>query len=442
MSIQATIGKDKITEVFKPLYRKESLIALYLLYFILGMVSFSSGYIFYNEYRVIEVVLLLILGAIALFNRFSSISKAEWWSFVFIALGSIFWRNFLFLMTDLLLFYLLYKSFHFLNYNELITKVIVFLSFTVFLLLPIALWDYVRTGVYLPNWYPLSWNIRVYNSYFLMLSIFSVWFYITDKHSRGFYLLFSFLGFTAILLDSGRSATLAYTVFITVIVVFNRTVCKQLLATYTASWLTYIGITYLAMFNLASSSAVGLQIARVTTSLRYDLWMNAFNCWKQNPLIGCGFYQLGSYEYLAAHPHNLFIQVLSETGLIGFGILLYMMFIIAKHINWYQKHSYFIIAAFLAIGTELSLSGMYIYPITQIVLLWLLVFLLKNPQFSYTNSFNYDGKKTKSLNYILSWVIYIAVAIYFLYLFRHTTTFLIEAPVTPPRFWTYGYQLF
>ena len=442
MKINMCTNRNKILSALHQLRNKEFLIALYLIYFIFGTVSFSDGYLFYNEYRVIEVLVLLILAAVALFHRRYFISKADWWFFLFIVIGSVFWNNYLFLMTDLLLAYLLYKSFCFLNYNELITKIIVFLSFTIFLLLPVALWDYVSTGTYLPNWYPLSWNIRVYNSYFLMVSIFSVWLYITEKHYRGFYLLFLFLGFTAILLDSGRSAALAYTVFITVIILFNRIVRWQLLATYAAAWLTYIGVTYLAAANIDSSNAVGLQIARTTTSLRYDLWMNALECWSQNPIMGCGFYQLDNYEYLAAHPHNLFIQVLSETGLIGFGILVYIMVTLVKRINWYQKYSYFIIAAFLAIGAELSLSGIYIYPITQIVLLWLFVFLLKNPQFSYTNSFNYDDRKTQPVNYIFSWIIYIAVVIYFLYLFCHTTAFLIQGPVTPPRFWTYGYQLF
>ena len=442
MPIKASINKSKITEAFKQLCHKELLVALYLLYFISGIVSFSSGYIFYNEYRVIEVMILLIFGAIALSYKVYLITKAEMLFLVFIIWGSFFWDNYLFTITDLLLAYLLYKSFCFLSYSTLITKIIVLLSLPVFLLFPVSLWEYINTGIYYPNWYPMGWNIRVYDSYFFVLSVLAVWLYITENKYKNIYLLFLLLAFLSILLNAGRSAALAYTVFIAVIVICNRTVRWQLLVTYGGAWLAYIGVTYLAMTNLANSSTADLQIARTTTSLRYDLWMNAFNCWKQSPLMGCGFYQLGSYEYLAAHPHNLFIQVLSETGLIGFGILAYMMVAIGRRINWSQKHNYFIVATFLAMGIELSFSGIYIYPVTQIALLWLFVFLLKNPEFSYTKSFEKNNKQKSRIDRVLSLVIYLVIAVWFIYLCINTSAFSVEAPIAPPRFWTYGYQLF
>ena len=252
-----------------------------------------------------------------------------------------------------------------------------FFSLLIFPLLPLSVFDYISTGNYYPIWLPMPWNIRIYDSYLLIVSIFAVWLYITETKYKKIYLLFLLLAFFSVLLNGGRSATLAYTVFIAVIVIFNRVVRWQLLATYAVAWLAYISISYLAISNLSMSSPIGLQIARTTTSLRYDLWMNAIECWIQNPLVGCGFYQLDRYENLGAHPHNLLLQILTETGLIGLGFLLAIIVMILKHISWQLKRSYFVIAALLGIGIDTSLSGTHIYPITQMALLWLLVFLLK-----------------------------------------------------------------
>lgn len=430
---------DKHSTLNLSLKNKELLIVLYFLTFIFG-IAYGSGYKFYHGYRILQVALLFTLGFWALYQRQFIVSKRELLFFAFIALGSLFWDNELFIVTDLLLAYLLFKSFQVLNYNELLTKVIVLCSFVLFLMLPVGLFDYINSGLYRSDWYPLAWNIRIYNSYLLILSIFAIWFYSTATKYKNIYLVFLYLALLAILLDAGRSAALAYTLFIAVIIIFNHNVRWQLLATYIASWLAYIGVTYWATVNVASSAA-GMQIARTTTSLRYDLWMNAFECWTQSPLVGCGFYQLGSYEQFAAHPHNLVLQVLSETGLIGFGFLAFILFSILKHTNWRDQNSYFVLAALAAIGVDSSLSGVHIYPITQIALLWLLVFLLKNPEFAHAPHFNQPQHNTSAPNGYLSAAVMLILAVMFCYLVINTSIFLEDMPSTPPRFWGYGYHL-
>jgi len=425
-----------MSRVYIFIQNKELLIALYFLLFILGItVGVSPN--FYNEFRVLEIVLLLGVGFYSLFSNQYFFLRKESLFLIFIIVGSFFWDNYQFIVVDLLLAYLLYKSFHFLNYNNLVTQIIVWASFIIFLLLPIALWDYVATGTYSPNWYPMPWNIRVYSSYFLILSIFAVWFYLTEKQYKFLYLLFLFLAFLAVLLDGGRSVTLAYTVFVAMISILYRRARWQLVLVYAMSWLAYIAITYTANVNTTS-----LRIVRDTRSDRYDLWINALQCWLQNPVFGCGFYQLDKNTDIAAHPHNLFIQVLTETGLLGFGFLIYMMLIIIKRINWQQKQSYFVVAAFLSVGIDLSFSGIYIYPITQVALLWLFVFLLKNSEFSHSQYFDRKIKNESSILKLLSIIIYIILTATFLYIFLKTTALSESMPLAPPRFWEYGYQLF
>jgi O-antigen ligase len=158
------------------------------------------------------------------------------------------------------------------------------------------------------------------------------------------------LAFLAILLDGGRSTTIAYTLFINIVSLAYCYIRWQLLWTYIASWLAYLLVTYVAGFAIGAST---LRIARETSSGRFDLWVNALQCWAQHPVIGCGLYQLQQYPHLSAHPHNLFIQVLSETGLLSFGLLFYILYAVTKCIDWSQLHRYFIVAALLAISSDL-----------------------------------------------------------------------------------------
>lgn len=424
-----------MNQLLKNTKNKELSIALYFFAFILGFAS-NLIHSFYNEYRVIEILVLLTLGSYALVRKQLVIKKLELLFFIFLIGGNFFWQQPLFITTDLLLSYLLYKNFHLLNYNNLVTKIIVLSTFLLFLLFPLSLFDYIQKATYDANWYPLPWNIRVYDSYFLVVSILATWLYLTEKKYSYVYLILLFLMFFAILLDAGRSATLAYTAFAVLVVIFNKSAGPPLILTYALSWLAYIAITYAA--NIGSSS---LLIGRESSSGRIDLWINALQCWSQHPVIGCGFYQLYEFPHLSAHPHNLFIQILTETGLIGFGFLALIIFKVVKNISWNLKKNYFVIAALLAVAIDSSLSGVYIYPITQMALLWLFVFLLKNPEFAHAQYFDNTTVASSHAQRLLSIVVFVVIAIWLSYLGLQAFTFSSDMPLTPPRFWIYGYQL-
>ena len=422
----------------KTLVSKELFIVLYLLSFVFG-ITITDEYTLYNEYRIIEVTLLLSFGLAASLYERHVINNTALLFFAFIVVGSIFWAQPAFVITELLLAYLLYQCFNFLNYRQLTSKIIVLASLTMFIQLPFSLWDYITTGHYQAVWYPLTWNIRVYDSYFLIMSIFAAWFYITEQTYRYLYLLFLCLAFFAVLLDGGRSVTIAYTLFVAIVSAAYRYVRWPLVWTYVASWLAYLSVTYTASF---ASSASTLRIARESSSGRIDLWINAYQCWLQHPIIGCGFYQLEQHPNLSAHPHNLFIQILTEIGLLGFGFLLYIIFRIIKRIDWSQPQRYFMIAAFLAIGVDLFFSGVHIYPVTQMALLWLFVFLLKNPEFGCSKSLNpLTCQSNSPLVKVLPVLIYIIISMWFVYILSSTNALSSETPITPPRFWVYGYQL-
>lgn len=420
----------------KHLKNKELFIALYFLVFIFG-ISLNLSSNFYNEARIFEILLLLVFGFYSVFKKENKIGIYDFLFIIFLIVFYLFKDNSTYIIFELLLFYLLYKIFFVLNYNSEMSKVSLFSGFFVFLMLPFSVLNYINTGFY-NNWYPMPWNIRVYNSYFLVLSIFSVWFYLKEEKFKNIYLFFIFLAFLSILLDGGRSAALAYSMFVAGICIFNRAIRFKLLFTYCFTCLIYL----LIMYSSSHFSSGVISIVRETTSGRYELWINALQCWLQSPLFGCGFYQLDQYSGLPAHPHNLFIQVLTETGLVGFSFLAYIIFTILRNISWNFKENYFVISAFIAVTIELSFSGIHIYPVTQIALLWLFIFLLKNPEFKHAAYFNQQLNQPSKINFWASFLIYILIAIVFINLFLSTSALSESLPSTPPRFWEYGYQLF
>lgn len=420
----------------KYLKNKELFIALYFLIFNLGMSSYTTPS-FYNEMRVIEVFLLLGLGIYSLINKESVFFKKEFYFLIFILFGLFFWLNYQIIFFEILLFYLLYKAFFILKYNEILSKLIVFSSFIIFIILPVSLWEYLSTGKY-QNWYPMPWNIRVYNSYFLICSIFAIWFFLKESTYKNIYLIFIFLAFLSILLDGGRSVTLAYTIFIGLICIFNHLARLKLLLVYCLTWLVYLSIIYFSSHMTSGFRS----ITRESTSGRYDLWVNAFQCWFKSPILGCGFYQLDQYPNLSAHPHNFFIQILTETGLVGFTFLVLIFWSIVKRIKFNLKENYFVIAALIAIAIDLSLSGVHIYPITQVALLWLFIFLLKNPEFQHAKYFNKINNKNSNLTQTIYFFVWLIIVFMFFYLFLNTSVLSESSLTTPPRFWEYGYQLF
>ena len=422
--------------IAKKFPNKEVYIAAYFLLFILG-ISIGPMGSFYNDYRLLEILLLLGLGLYTFFDKQYFLSKVEVFFFIFILIGYLIWDNSDFVLIELLLAYLLYKAFYFLKYDNLLTKLIVLASFLTFITFTLSLLEYAATGIY-NDWHPLPWNIRVYSSYFLIISIFAVWFYITENKYRTIYLLFIFLAFFSILLEGGRSATIAFTAFMIMVCGFNSVVRWKLISTYALSWLSYLFITYFASLNTIHSN---FDLLRTTSSLRYELWMDAYRCWLQNPLVGCGFYQLDDPNRSYAHPHNLLLQVLSEVGLIGLSFLAFIIFTILKNINWKSQHSYFVFAVLLAVGIDVSFSGVHIYPVTQIALLWLFVFVLKNPVFSHHQYSSNKGNETTSTQFYASIIVYGILTFIFSYLLLNTSM-ISEAGVSGrPRFWENGFTL-
>jgi len=80
-----------------------------------------------------------------------------------------------------------------------------------------------------------------------------------------------------------------------------------------------------------------------TVGLRYDLWRAGWLMWLDHPIrgVGIGMYAHNSYAYMQRLPgvmprtlvaHNMYVQILAETGLIG--LLLFLSIIYVSFINF------------------------------------------------------------------------------------------------------------
>jgi O-antigen ligase len=107
---------------------------------------------------------------------------------------------------------------------------------------------------------------------------------------------------------------------------------------------------------------------------RLILWGLAVNGFLSHPLLGIGAFQYPGYIFdvfrRASHPHNFYIQILCEWGIIVFGLFLYILIVSA--ISFIKKakvektiqHLLILAAAFCGL-VHAALSGVFVMPLSQ-----------------------------------------------------------------------------
>ena len=164
------------------------------------------------------------------------------------------------------------------------------------------------------------------------------------------------------------------------------------------SLLSFFGIfTFTLSFPEATNYAFFTTIEKILNwrSSDYGLvWQSAYDVWMQSPFFGAGLHKyreacenLGTYGtyYLASvapgvcfHPHNISLQLLSETGIIGFVLFYLMVFFLAIS----SLRTYFIKKLWLNFAIVLSIifscflpiqSGTSFFANKYGAIIWLLV---------------------------------------------------------------------
>jgi O-antigen ligase len=232
--------------------------------------------------------------------------------------------------------------------------------------------------------------------------------------SYGFFIIFSLL-FLTIFITGER---MAFLMNISCIFIFLAGLTLDKILSYkkilALSLISFSGIlTFALSFPDARRYAINSTIEKILNwrSSDYGLvWQSAYDVWMQSPFFGAGLHKyreacenLGIYgTYLdptgpgvCFHPHNITLQLLSETGIIGF-VLFYLMVIflaIASLRTYFKKKLWLNFAIVFSIIFSCFLpiqSGTSFFANKYGAIIWLLigVMLATNRLFNKGNFFN------------------------------------------------------
>lgn len=164
-------------------------------------------------------------------------------------------------------------------------------------------------------------------------------------------LLFFFTSTGNLMISTGRTGQVAFLVAIAVAIIIHfRLTLKSLIVYIALSTFLFIGAyTTIDLFKKRCDQGVedikAFQADNYNTSwgLRAAFWIITYDILQEHPLIGAGIgdYRLASREALATNPHNFdqevvnwcsdthfhnqYLMILVQTGLLGFGLMLWLL---------------------------------------------------------------------------------------------------------------------
>ncbi len=132
------------------------------------------------------------------------------------------------------------------------------------------------------------------------------------------FLLLSFW-WMLIIASGGRGSTVALIASLGIILIIWRSPVVQFVKMSFATLLSG-GILYLLLYKVIPAEPGSDPIMRTTDSGRFSMWERAMNQWLESPVLGTGpmhYAELSNSPYFA-HPHNFYVQFLSEWGIVAF----------------------------------------------------------------------------------------------------------------------------
>ncbi|MEX1011105.1 MAG: O-antigen ligase family protein [Balneolaceae bacterium] len=202
-------------------------------------------------------------------------------------------------------------------------------------------------------------------------------------------LFFSISLWWALLLASGGRGTL-FGVLLSLVLLwllFGRQVTRmavQTLGSLGVGW-----VLYTVLFRWIPDVMEGAPIARIGSSGRYALWERSIEQWISAPFFGIGpmhFARMTGENPTLAHPHNFYLQFLSEWGALATAGLICLLYLSARGALRYGKAGIFreenrliyigMFWAMLAAWIHAGFSGVMHTPLSQIWLLLIAAWLI------------------------------------------------------------------
>jgi putative inorganic carbon (hco3(-)) transporter len=135
--------------------------------------------------------------------------------------------------------------------------------------------------------------------------------------------------------SGGRGSTVALISSLLIIAILFR---KEAIAMIKIAGATFIsgGVFYYLFFRLFSTDGIPMMRSAKNVNLRLQSWEVATELWMQNPFFGMGPMHFASMQNMidsipwSAHPHNFYLQILTEWGIIAFLALAVLLFMAGK----------------------------------------------------------------------------------------------------------------
>jgi hypothetical protein len=197
------------------------------------------------------------------------------------------------------------------------------------------------------------------------------------------YLFFS-LGLANLILSTSRGPFLFTLVGFVILLLLFISFSKRTYALWSKLLLFMVLIFSLIIFIITKLEQRGVDIGilqRVMTTkenfqsgekeARNDLYSEGFNMFLESPIIGKQIV----LESTSSYPHNIFIEVIMSTGIIGLCLYFITLIIILIRVIYFKSYSlnfiYFLSVFFLAYGISLTTGNIY-----QSVECWMFMVLI------------------------------------------------------------------
>lgn len=375
-------------------------------------ISFSSSYESYDSWRILQLSVIGIsllfsagltgcsFGGFAKGNFLLSAAyiKSKTLLLVFLLLlltaTSIFVSEHTYFALLDALFYLLLITYMYLlvkvfsEANSGLVKQL--LAVTAILPFYVIIWFVIGYVLYWWHDIPLVWhglftNIRYYDDT-LLPCLFLLWYqpgFLRHRHKlvvfiASFYLL-------TLWVDAARAVWLSILVGLVLSIVLNPKAFKKLKVVFASLLLSIVLYTPILMINTLVSSNVsdlGYHVLRAGSSGRLDMWLASVDVWRQHWLFGIGganfvFLEREVNSQNLGHIHNLALQLVLEWGLLGLCVLLLAVHLFYRLIKLHASTlPVVLLAGMVAIVFNTLLSGMHIYPSSQMAMVFFLAYIL------------------------------------------------------------------
>jgi len=204
------------------------------------------------------------------------------------------------------------------------------------------------------------------------------------RKRKTFYGIASALIFTSLILTFTRSAWVSWGLslcfMLAILAVFRPDVIKRNAGLLAGSIVCFV--VFAVILNYARGGAIFSRLAAIfnwkeySVQVRFNLWRTALGVFKKSPLIGIGF---DNFKIVAqgCRIHNEYLQILAETGILGLGIFIWVIFAYFrqgfKSLKVLTPYRQVLVIAFMSSAVAFLADSLFCFPLHRVshnVLFW------------------------------------------------------------------------